>query len=481
MLSLEQLYKLAIAYLLKSMTTPSNILANNLKDAYRVCNVIPLQDKDLERYYVDLSQSRKTNAINKISIILQDQAAGDFSTILFTGHRGCGKSTELRQIQEQWEDDYQVIYVDALLETDINDAKYTDIYLIVIKWIEFELRKHGLKFDNELLSSFEEWFKEITEETVDSVDKSISVKGELTLSAKNSLTGILPIAPPPFLAKLLVMLLGQVKDSKQRKKTIRDTLSKDFSRLKTDVNLLLDDGLKKWRKKFPKSKGFLMVFDNLDRCPVDTANHLFFDYAAQLSELHCTIVYTVPISVVYSPKNVNNAFANYHIIPMINIYDYDPQNPSQKEPEFSLKGLNAVISLIEKRIDVDAIFESRQGLLELAKYSGGHVRQMMQLVRVAIENARARRLTKVADEDITYAINYEQFNFERVIPDEHYPVLVKVYLEKNAPRDEIGQLMLSNISVLEYNGLHRWNYLNPVVIRSRLFKRALEDYRAKNP
>ena len=459
------------------MTTSSFPLADNLKDAYRVCDVVPLQDEQLKRYYVDLSESRKTSAIAKISMILKDQESTDFRTILFTGHRGCGKSTELKQIQRQWEDEYQVIYIDAMLETDINDAEYTDIYLIAIKWVEFELRKHGLKFDAELLSSFEEWFKEVTNETVESVERAISMEGEVTLNTETSFLGIVP----PFLAKLVLKLLAQVKASHQGKKVVRQTLLKDVSRLKSYTNLLLDDGLKKWQKKFPKCKGFLLVFDNLDRCPVNIANHLFFDYAAQLKELHCTIVYTVPISVVYSPKNVNNAFANYHIIPMINIYDYDPQNPSQKEPEFSLKGLNAVISLIEKRIDVDAIFESRQGLLELAKYSGGHVRQMMQLVRVAIENARARRLTKVADEDITYAINYEQFNFERVIPDEHYPVLVKVYLGKNAPRNEIGQLMLSNISILEYNGLHRWNYLNPVVIRSRVFKRALEDYRAKNP
>lgn len=138
-------------------------------------------------------------------------------------------------------------------------------------------------------------------------------------------------------------------------------------------------------------------------------------------------------------------------------------------------------SLIEKRIDVDAIFESRQCLLELAKYSGGHVRQMMQIVRGAIQNARTSRRDKVNDENVTYAINQQQFTMERMIPNEHYPVLVKVYLEKNVPRDEVGQLMLSNISVLEYNGLERWNYLNPVVIRSRLFKRALEDYLAKNP
>jgi hypothetical protein len=144
---------------------------------------------------------------------------------------------------------------------------------------------------------------------------------------------------------------------------------------------LLDDALRKWQKKFLKSKGFLIVFDNLDRCPVNVANHLFFDYAAQLKELHCTIVYTVPISVVYSPKNVNNAFTNYHIIPMINIYSYDPQFPTADEPQYNQNGLDAMMSLIEKRVDVEKIFESRDNLLELAKHSGGHIRQMMQLVR----------------------------------------------------------------------------------------------------
>ncbi|MEI6328015.1 MAG: hypothetical protein WCP16_02195 [Pseudanabaena sp. ELA645] len=45
------------------MTTPSYPLADNLKDAYRVCDVVPLQDEQLKRYYVDLSESRKTSAI----------------------------------------------------------------------------------------------------------------------------------------------------------------------------------------------------------------------------------------------------------------------------------------------------------------------------------------------------------------------------------------------------------------------------------
>ena len=295
------------------MTTPSNILATNLKDAYRVCDVVPLQDVELERYYVDLSKTRKTDAIDSITLILDDQKSGDFVTILFTGHRGSGKSTELRLIQKRWQDEYQVIYVDASNETDINDAEYTDIYLIVIKWVEFELRKKGLKFDAELLSNFEEWFKEVTNETVESVDKSISVEGEVTLNAEVPFVGVVP----PFLAKLVLKLLGQVKASHQGKKTVRQTLLKDVERLKTDINLLLDDGLKKWQKKFPKCKDFLIIFDNLDRCPPPVANHLFFDYASQLKDLHCSIVYTVPISAVYSPKGVSAAFPNYHIIPVV--------------------------------------------------------------------------------------------------------------------------------------------------------------------
>ncbi|MCY7331146.1 MAG: ATP-binding protein [Pseudanabaena sp. CAN_BIN31] len=462
------------------MTTSSYPLADNLKDAYRVCDVVPLQDEQLERYYVDLSESRKNNAINEISLILEDQEASQSSTILFTGHQGCGKSTELRQIQSRWADEYKVIYVDAMTETDINDAEYTDIYLIVIKWVEFELRRNGLSFDHQLLANFEQWFKEIINETVESVDKSIAIEGEITLSTKNPLEGIVSIAPP-FLAKLLVKLLGQVKASHQGKKTVRQTLLKDVSRLKADINLLLDNGLKKWQKKFPKCKGFLIIFDNLDRTPINVANHLFFDYAAQLKDLHCTIIYTVPISVVYSSKNINNAFAKYNIIPMINIYNYDPLSPTDSDLVYSDKGLNTMISLIEKRIDVEAIFEARLGLMELAKYSGGHVRQMMQMVRSSIQNARTSRATKVNAEHINYAINQEQFAFERLIPDDHYPVLAKVYLSKNAPKNEIRQAMLSNTSVLEYNGLNRWNYLNPVVIRSRLFLRALENYRATNP
>ncbi|MBE9107290.1 hypothetical protein IQ229_20870 [Nostoc cf. edaphicum LEGE 07299] len=41
--------------------------ANTLKAAFRVCDVAPLvSNRDIERYYVDLSKVRKTEAINAV-------------------------------------------------------------------------------------------------------------------------------------------------------------------------------------------------------------------------------------------------------------------------------------------------------------------------------------------------------------------------------------------------------------------------------
>ena len=37
------------------MTNPTSNLATNLTDAYEICDVEPLQGKDLDKYYIPLS------------------------------------------------------------------------------------------------------------------------------------------------------------------------------------------------------------------------------------------------------------------------------------------------------------------------------------------------------------------------------------------------------------------------------------------
>ena len=443
--------------------------ATTLRATVQVCRVEPPEGKALKHFYVDLSNVRKDKAIQGVNLRLEDQIEGGTpDAILFTGHRGCGKSTELKQIQAQWAKNYHVIYIEATRETDIQDLRYTDLYLLVVRHIELALRDLDLKLNSSLRQQFEDWFSQVTKETDVTLEKSINVQGEVSLGAE-----------APFLAKLIFKLLAVIKGSETQKRKIRQVLEQDISKLQSYTNLLLTDAHQKLKEKCPDSKGFLIIFDNLDRCSPDVGHHLFCDYAAQLQALGCTVIYTAPISVVYSQANLNHTFGNPNIMPMINIYQYDTDH---SHLSYDDRGVQAVMSIIEKRVEITKIFESQTQLSNLAKASGGHVRQLMNLIQNACLSARVDGHGKITSEDVNYAIQQEQFIFERIIPAIHYPILVDVYLTKTLPKDpqqtdidQLGNKMLANLSVLEYNGQQRWNYPNPVVIRNQFFQRALQE------
>ena len=436
-------------------------IATTLKAAYRVCELGPLSGENLDKYYEPLDQVRNTQAVQNIGTVLDFSLPGEFEKILFTGHQGCGKSTELRKLQRQLEQDYFVIYLEATNELDINDIEYTDIYLIVIQKVATELHKLGLKFRPDLLKSFEDWFKEIIQEDEQSVESTVN------LEASGSAGGEIP-----FLMKLLFKFQSQLKGGSKHKTVIRNKLQKDFSRLQTDINLLLKDAFDKLKMKRPKlEKGFLLIFDNLDRVNPTISNHLFFDYAAQLKSLQITIIYTVPIAVVYSAKNLNNSFGNPNIMPMVNIYE----KSDKVDLDYNEKGIEALIILLRKRIDLEQVFANLEDLKSLIQASGGHIRQLMRMTAIACLTAGSRGHSKVELEDITYAIKQEQFDFERRLLLDYYPILAKVCRSKDINRDEVGQTLLSNTAVLEYNGSNRWNYVNPVIKRVSAFQEALKE------
>ncbi|PZO60344.1 MAG: hypothetical protein DCF15_02335 [Phormidesmis priestleyi] len=432
--------------------------AKTLRDAFQLCDAGPLEDEALERYYVELSAVRSEEAMGSVDTRLSFFAPGAFGKVLFTGHRGCGKSTELRRLQKNWQQDYRVIYLETDVEIDINDASYTDLYLVIIKQVTDDLAKLRLRFDQSLLTDFENWFKEVTEENEASVEKSVSLSTMAEAGVEI-----------PFLSKLLAKLLAQIKGSEMQKKKIRETLQQDIGRLKVDMNRLLEDALKKVQQVGYK-KGYLIIFDNLDRMPPEVGNRLYFDYATQLQDLNCTVIYTVPISVVYSDKNLSNAFGPPNVVPMVNVYHFDP---AALHLEYDSDALKRLAKLITRRIDHKILFANEEIILELVAASGGHVRLLMQMTATACLIAATHKHAQVEEEDVKYAIRKERINFERLIPARHYALLAEVCKTKQLDQNEDGQKMLSNISVLEYEGMERWNYVYPAVKDITPFKAAL--------
>ena len=439
-------------------------LATNLRDAYRVCDVKPLSGESLDRYYVALGA--RMNTTYGIQVMLEDQEPGEFAKVLFTGHVGCGKSSELAKIARNEQESYSIIYVQAEEQTDPYDLEYTDLYLLIIKEVEYSLRKVGLQFDGRLLKSFEDWFKDITKETEETVEKSVNVDAEASLGSE-----------APFLAKFLVKMLAQIKAGSKDKTTIRQTLVKDFSRLKTDVNLLLSDADKKLRSKFPNKKGFLLILDGLDKCPPSVSEELFVSNASQLQELNLNVIYTVPIATLYAPNFLASTFERATTVPMVNIYAYHPE---VEELEHRQEFLDEVASVIEARVDINMVFEDRALLIELAKASGGHIRHLMQMMRDACNNARVKGYIKIREENVVYASKQLQFGFERSLLRGYYDELVQIGLQKEISKtgDDIGRQLLFSTAVLEYNGNNRWVYPHPMVRRSDIFKRSRREFEA---
>lgn len=157
---------------------------------------------------------------------------------------------------------------------------------------------------------------------------------------------------------------------------------------------------------------------------------------------------------------------------MVNIYQFERDRAPLN---YNDQGIQALVNLLEKRMDTQKVFESKQELDDLIRASGGHIRHLMQMVREACLTAIGRGHTTIEAEDALYAIRQRQFDFERQIPDTHYQAIAKTYRTKQATNDAIGQLTLFNTSVLEYNGEQRWNYPHPTVIRIDAFQRALDQ------
>jgi hypothetical protein len=442
---------------------PTPALAKTLKDVFNTANPIPLQSGDPR--YVDCTAVRgNEDAVTLLfnAINWSDQPA---TSQLFTGHRGCGKSTELFRLQKRLEDaGYAVIYFGADEAIDVDDVVYSDVLVAIAQQVFGGLQTLGVKLDDDLLDDIFKWFAEIVYEKANTKEFQVELGAEFSLGPK--------ILVP--LAQLLAKITGQLRTGVESRQQIRSRLDPQIAHLIERINLLIQRGVGTLRKQ--GKQGLVIIVDNLDRIPfrkLDTArsNHdaLYIEHGEQLRSLRCHLVYTVPIASLYS-KNVKvltGIFPDCRVLPMIKTHT--PQN--QPCPE----GLATLRRILAERIELETVFEE-QALATLCAESGGHPRILMTLVRYACEYAANRYPKPIDAHAVERAISRFTSEYSRSVPEEYFPLLVKVYRAKKCDNDDAYRDMLHNLIVLEYmNGLEPWHDVHPSVQRLVKFRSALSD------
>ena len=107
-------------------------LPKTVEEAYNLVNPdVPLERGEADPRYVDLNAVRGGDdfaALIARHILLSDRSSSPaFTKLLFSGHRGCGKTTELFRLKRKLEEEgYFVVYFDVEQELDIADDLCVD-------------------------------------------------------------------------------------------------------------------------------------------------------------------------------------------------------------------------------------------------------------------------------------------------------------------------------------------------------------------
>ncbi|NES00400.1 MAG: ATP-binding protein [Symploca sp. SIO1B1] len=288
---------------------------------------------------------------------------------LYAGHRGAGKSTELLRLKKYLEDNHCFVVYFAADEEDINpqDAQYTDILLACTRHLLEELKNADPK---PLLN----WLQQRWQNLKDLALTEISLEN-MSVEAQISEFG---------------QLTANLRATPTLRQKIREQLNLHTTTLIDALNQFIAEATKQLPAGYDK---LVVIADNLDRIvPVIQEDgklnheHIFLDRSKQLKALDCHLIYTVPISLLYSNRATDllDIYGDAQILPMIMV-----RTPDEEVYE---PGLNKVKEVIAKRVSqvnpnlslTTDIFDGQETLEKLCLMSGGHVRNLLLMMQSAL-------------------------------------------------------------------------------------------------
>ncbi|MEM7771016.1 MAG: ATP-binding protein [Cyanobacteria bacterium P01_A01_bin.37] len=440
------------------MLTDLEIL-KNIYNAFDPFEALPAGDP----VYVDCSEVRGEEDI-LVDVGRQITYADRITHQLYTGHRGAGKSTELLRLKKDLKDQgYRVVYF-AAEEADIDpeDAQYTDILLACTRNLLKDLKGNT--------APIMEWLRSRKTELIDVFQSDVALGEDINVEV-------------PF-SKLTTTL----KVSPTARAKIREMVEPHTPSLIEALNDFINEAMAKTPQK--TTEKLILIVDSLDRIPPilrenEPSNHeqIFVDRSEQLKMLGCHVIYTVPISLVYSGRgtDLRDIYdAEVEVLPMVMVRD--------QEGNVCEAGLKAMHELVRQRVFhakgvdpsktlVGDIFDSQETLDQLCLMSGGHMRNLMQMAQEAIKQSVRLPIGKKA---VRIAITKARNTYRNTVYDKQWPLLAQVSQSKEILNNEAYRELLFNRCILEYRYIDdegeriSWRDVHPLLRGVKEFQSVLE-------
>jgi hypothetical protein len=160
-----------------------------LRDVRRAVELQPLASGDSR--YVDMSEGRSTIDLGMMRASLEnfDAQQGRFAKVTFTGHRGCGKSTELLRLENDLAGRFTALHFFATEDEIIGDYDYAELFLDLVDALVRKFQEDEIPLDERLAEDISTWFAEVTLGEVETIKKEIELSTAAELRANTAYSG----------------------------------------------------------------------------------------------------------------------------------------------------------------------------------------------------------------------------------------------------------------------------------------------------
>jgi hypothetical protein len=392
----------------------------------------PLQGAELEEYYV----ARPMSQLELMRVFLEDKR--DPVKVLFTGHRGSGKSTELNKLATMLEDKFFIVRFSILRTLNPQDMTYVDLLLALATSLfkqatdanVLKRRTKGLVGD-ELLKDVYRWF---TQEVIE--EKFFEPKAEASAAASLNL--------------LAVKLEGKIGAEASTRRTVRERVEPRLAELLERVNYVLDDVRRNARRR-P-----LIIVEDTDKLDLTRARDLFLEHATSLAVPKAHIVYTFPVALRHLTDfpQIRNNFAQRFILPNIRLHRQDGTTDEVGEAMLRRIAIN--------RMDASLILSDALNLA--VAMSGGLPLTLVQLIQSAANLALSRGQKVIDESSVQAAITEIRNDYQALLEPRHYQTLRRYHQSKWLVNEDEVREVLHNLSLLEYANDERWCDVHPIVL-----------------
>jgi len=358
--------------------------------------------------------------------------------ILYTGHTGSGKSTELLKLHHRLNKPEQFfsVYLDVEDYIQISDFKPEDLMVLLIAALVNALLEQGIDYGVPGLQKIaDDWLsdKEVTKEIKSKIDS------EGGLSAEVGTGGLLKI----FSAKAFMKSIFSY--SSHTSAFVRRKIEEKQSDYIIAFNLALKE-IKDEIRRSGRGKEIVFILDGLEklRWRLDTYTKTFFQNTRLIQDVNCSLICCVPIDTLYDSKTsqVLSTYEHY-TLPLIPINE-------TTIPLFS--------QIITRRMDKDTFFE--EGVLEYCvMQSGGSPRQLIRIVDTGLANSEPNNF-KISMSVAEKACKKLGLDLLRRLTSPQFDKL------KSGNYDRADPLILDllfSLDLMEYNGEQNNRLPNPLL------------------